>query len=364
MSTFTHFRWRTLAIAFVIALLPVSLLAATAWPAEGSVEIGNGFLAEPSGAVVHGNQLYVVDDGGYLAVMNADGSQAQRFTIGGDLEGITTPDVNGDILYLGVERPDSIVEFSTATHQKTGNTWNLTQYMNGSDDNQGLEALTYANGLVYAGMQQNGGIYVFRLRSAGAFDHVATIASPTGYSDLSGLHFDGEVFWAAYDSRNILASLTVNDLNAPTNFTVNEEFAMPGGAQEGVAFLGNDLFIAQDSGQIWKYIEFLKTPAPAPEPEPTPVPEPEVLPDYSVAVSYEINKSDRKVFVTYASGDVLEIKINNKLYVSVLILEGGEYVVVTDNRRVRVYQEGVLVRTVRTTDKKLRYISKMLRSLR
>ncbi|NQV90825.1 hypothetical protein HQ487_05495 [Candidatus Uhrbacteria bacterium] len=355
-------RARTLVIAFIIALSPLALLAASSWPNVEATEIGQGVLAEPSGAVIHNNKLYVVDDGGYLAVMNPNGSQASVFTIGGDLEGVTTSDANGDLLYLGLERPDSIVEFNTQTNQKTGNSWDLTAFMQSADDNAGLEALTYANGLFYAGMQENGAIYVFRLSGAHTVEHINTIPSPTGYTDLSGLYYDGNVFWAIYDGQNIIASLSVNDLNAPSSFTVNEQTTLIGNDQEGVAILNNDLYIAEDSAHIWRYTGFITSPDPEPAPEPEVVPEPEVIPepapepevvpepevtpeapDYSTAVSYKINKAERTITITYASGETLNISMNYKR-AFVILSQDGRYVVVIDKHRLRVFEYGVQIR--------------------
>lgn len=312
-------------VIFCLGLVPFTIMAAS-WPETEDTEIGQGVLAEPSGATTHNGQLYVVDDGGYVAAFEADGLHLGTVHVGYDLEGVTSPDADGPIILLGVERPDSVLEYNTETRALTGNDWDLTSWMQSNDDNRGLEALTYARGLTYAALQETGDIYVFDLKDGGVVDHIATIASPTGKSDLSALHYDGELFWAVHDSSNMLVSMMVDSLHHPTNFEINETFSLRGDAQEGIAMIGRDLFIGEDSGEIWRYGNFL--------PEPP-------GPDYSTAVSYEIQRKARNVVVTYAGGDVQNIEVNKKRP-RVAIFADGEYVLVIDKKRGRLYKNGAL----------------------
>jgi len=261
-------------------IFPTSVFAATPWPDVYEQEIGQGVLAEPSGAVVHNDQLWVVSDNGYLASMNVDGSNQSTFYIGGDLEAITTQDKNSDLIYIGIENPDSIIEFNTESNSLTGNSWDLTPYMTGSS-NAGLEALTYAQGLFYAGMQETGNIYVFELGTSGVVTHINTVTSPTGKSDLSGFDNQDGVFYAIYDSYNVLVTLD-------SSLAVIEEFDLAGDSQEGIALLDNDIFIAEDSGEIWSYAGFLPEDEPEEPPveeEPEPDPEPEVSLDVQVGTA-------------------------------------------------------------------------------
>ena len=106
--------------------------------------------------------LLIADDDGRLSRIDAGGGNVATWVIGGDLEGVTFVDPSSDLVYLGRERPDAVIEFDLATGLATGNTWDLTPWMTG-DSNLGLEALTYANGRFYAGHQGEGNVYVFTL---------------------------------------------------------------------------------------------------------------------------------------------------------------------------------------------------------
>ncbi|HJN85065.1 MAG TPA: hypothetical protein QF873_01955 [Patescibacteria group bacterium] len=340
MTSITLTRWKAVVVILsALMILPFVAFAASSWPSDESVEIGNGFVSEPSGAAVHNDRLWVVDDEGILVVMDYDGSDPSSTVLGGDFEGLTTTDESGDLIYIGVERPDSILEFNTSTNTLTGNAWDLTEFMTGAD-NQGLEALTYAEGLFYAGMQETGDIYAFKLSGEESVQHVSTIVSPTGYRDLAGLHYDGETFWAAYDSNNIMAALVVDDLVNPTAFSVREEFNMPGNAQEGVAIADRTLFVAQDSGDILMYGNFLPAPAPEPTPEPEPIPEP-VL-DYSTISTFSIDRSSKVINVEYEGGAEQGIEYS-KRRIYVRISKDGSSLYILDGRRFKIYSNGELV---------------------
>ena len=89
--------------ALALALLSVcSRAAAAPWPAGDGVEIGNGFVSEPSGAVVLGDRLWIVSDEGRLWSMGLDGSGPTSTYLGGDLEGVTS--ANGRWRALGERR--------------------------------------------------------------------------------------------------------------------------------------------------------------------------------------------------------------------------------------------------------------------
>jgi hypothetical protein len=236
------------------------------------VQIGNGLPGgfEPSGVVWHTDleKLLIVDDNGMMARMNADGTMVQNWSLSVDLEGVCIADSGSDFVYVGVEQPDSIMEFDITTGLVT-RVFNLTTWMTGPD-NRGLEALTFVpdagdpeGGLFYAGLQDDGKIYSFRLpiassSSSTTVTHVSTITPLAGRSDLSGLHYDvdNEVLYAIYDSDNKLRAMEADG-------TFLAEWELPGVTQEGIAMMGNHLYIAEDFGQVVDYSPFTGVPEPA-----------------------------------------------------------------------------------------------------
>ncbi len=253
------------AVALVTAGFLVAIAgeaqAADPWPGSGGTKIAetgaSGSLpsgSEPSGGVWHPglDALLIADDNGRLSRIDASGGNVATWVIGGDLEGVTFVDPSSDLVYLGRERPDAVIEFNLATGLATGNTWDLTPWMTG-DSNLGLEALTYANGRFYAGHQGEGNVYVFTLGVAGAVTHHATFPSPGG-SDLAGLHYDAdtETLFAIHDFGNLILELTLTGSEI-------RRFDLPGNDQEGVALLSNcttgeaTLWISHDDGDVWRY---------------------------------------------------------------------------------------------------------------
>jgi hypothetical protein len=234
---------------------------ATDWPADSGVEIGRmgepgglpgGF--EPSGAVWHAgrNRLIVVDDGGIVCELNPAGGLVS-WDLGGDLEAVTLADPAGSIVFVGVENPDGVVEFDLATGAPTGNAWDLTPWLQGPG-NQGLEALTFVDGLFYAGLQDNGDLFIFDLQAGGSVQHLGTRASHDGRDDLSGMHYDActGVLYAIHDSHDVIVETLADG-------TFLREYDLAGDNQEGVALIGESgdstttLFIAEDAGEVWQY---------------------------------------------------------------------------------------------------------------
>ena len=85
-------------------------------------------------------KLFAVSDEGIVSMMNADGSNTVNWNVPGDLEALTVADHTSNLIYIGVENPDSILEFDVTTGQVT-RTFDLTNWMTGAD-NRGLEALS------------------------------------------------------------------------------------------------------------------------------------------------------------------------------------------------------------------------------
>lgn len=251
------------ATAAVIAATPLDARAIDPWPGDSGTEIGHlgqaGGLPtgyEPSGAVWHAglNQLLIVGDDGDVTKMDSDGTNQTTWSPGGDLEGITITNPQGSIAYLGREHPDAVLEFNLDTGLLTGNSWDLTSWMASSNNNQGLEALTYVDGRFYAGLQETGTIYIFELGGGGAVTFIGTMASPGGRTDISGLHYDDvtETLYAIYDGDNVIAEMTVDG-------TLLREYTLVGNNQEGLALMSEcpageaTVFISEDSGDVQRY---------------------------------------------------------------------------------------------------------------
>lgn len=234
------------AVAVAEKRRPTPTSSVASWPAsKRAVQLGGGLPAvyEASGAFWHPvrGTLLVVSDDGQLTEMGPDGGNARTWAIGGDLEAITVADPTRTLAYVGVERPDTIVEVDLATSRVTGRSWDLAASMPSADENLGLEALAFvpdgahpyvagtSGGLFYAGLQETGAVYVFDvdLAAAGAVTHVDTIA--TGRADLADLAFHREtgVLYALFDLEDVLRAMT------PSGTTI-QEYAAPGTDQEGV----------------------------------------------------------------------------------------------------------------------------------
>jgi len=250
--------------AFSIALV---LMQGTFPGDVPGTEIGAGLPPgyEPSGAVWHSgrNQLLVVSDDGLVSAMNADGSDVQHWTLPGDLEGITCADPDSDVVYVGREHPDAVLEFDLSTSSLL-RSFDLSATLTGPS-NSGLEALTFVpieghpeGGVFHAGLQSDGRIYVFDLpiltsASSTAVTHLDTITPAPGLSDLSGLDFDRstQILYAIFDSANrMLAMDAAGNLLAQWSL-------LPGNDQEGIALEGCKLYVAEDVGpEVWVYENF------------------------------------------------------------------------------------------------------------
>lgn len=247
----------------------VSISFAGPWPGQlPGTEIGSGLPAgyEPSGAVWHTrlNKLFVVWDNGMVSMMDYDGTNITNWSVFGDLEGLCIPDPTTDFVYVGLERPDDgIKELNINTGQVT-RFFDLTPWMQSVDPNLGLEALTFVadtthpeGGLFYAGLQENGTIYIFELpiKSSSTDSTVTFVDSmSTGFLGISGLDYDVDSD-LLYGLSAYLDSMRVMKKDG----TIITEYYLPGDSQEGLALwegpgLGEkQVFIAEDNGEVWRY---------------------------------------------------------------------------------------------------------------
>ena len=146
-----------------------------------------------------------------------------------------------------------MLEFDLATGALTGNSWDLTPWMTGPV-NQGLEALTYVDGLFYAGHQGEGNVYVFRLLGGGVVELVEVFAAPFGRDDVSGLHYDTstQILYAIHDDFDVIVEMEPDG-------SFIREFDLPGADQEGIALVPDcdgaqsRVFVSQDSQAVWRY---------------------------------------------------------------------------------------------------------------
>jgi hypothetical protein len=267
----------------VLVLAAVGLTNGTGWAADPfpqaslpGVSIGGNLPSgyETSGLVWHPRlqKLLSVSDGGTVSSMNANGTGVTNWSVGGDLEGITIAQPQSNFVYLGIEQPnDSISEFNIVTGHIT-RTFNLTQWMTGPD-NSGLEALTFVpdagdpeGGLFYAGLQNDGQIFVFRLpirssTTSTAVTPIRTIPALNGVNDISDMHYEASqnTLYAIYDSANLLRAMKPDG-------TLIKEWNLPGNDQEGLTLKGSDLFIGEDygnGGAVIRYSNFVGVPEPS-----------------------------------------------------------------------------------------------------
>ena len=209
---------------------------------------------ETSGLTWHDGlqKLFAVSDEGIVSMMNADGSDIVNWNVPGDLEALTVADHTSNYIYIGVENPDSILEFDVTTGQVT-RTFDLTDWMTGAD-NRGLEALAFVpdathpeGGLFYAGLQSDGRIYQFALpivssSSSTAVTFVQSMAIEGGSTDLAGLAYDpsSDLLLAMFDSMD---QLNVIDRDGQ----LRSRWNVSGVGQEAVILVDGQFYVGDDS---------------------------------------------------------------------------------------------------------------------
>ena len=196
-------------------------------------------------------QFFIVSDNGYLEAVDPNYSTINQWYIGIDLEGVTVVPGRPDFVYLGNENPDSILEFNIISGQ-TVRSFDLTDWLTGPA-NSGLEALTFVtdansleSGFFYAGLQDNGCIYVFELpiissTSSTYVNYIRLIE--TDADDISGLDYNisQQQLYAIHDKHDLLQAINLDG-------TIADEWQLPGSSQEGIALKGTELYITEDYG--------------------------------------------------------------------------------------------------------------------
>lgn len=222
---------------------------------------------EPSGIAWHPRlkKLIVVSDDGEVCMMNRDGSDIQIAVLDKhrktDLEAITLANAQTDLIYIGTENPNTIIEWNVVTH-KIIRRFNL-EHIVPPAGNMGIEAIAFVpdknhpeGGIFYVGYQKTGEIYRIELTiqsSATAtdsklLDHFIPLP---GKTDLAGLTWDtpNQFLYGVWDKKNTLCQMDRNG-------KVLHQWKIPGKDQEGIVLINDDLFVAQDSGLVLQYVDF------------------------------------------------------------------------------------------------------------
>jgi hypothetical protein len=310
----------------VVLALPSFAFAASAWPTSSVATISSALTAtlppsgrtfEPSDIAVTSSGVVLVSDEGDVAVMNDDGTGLSEWLIeaNADLEGVA---ISGDTMYALHERNRDVYVYSLSSHERLA-TFDLSSWISGSD-NLGPEGLAIDGSTLYVGHQATGVVYEFDISTGSPS---LTTSWSTGLS-LSALSFadDGKLY-----------AMGSGVLRVYADDRSYVEYALPSQPQpEGVALRVNceagtaSLFIANDTGPVYRFDNFPvscpvtptpePTPEPSPEPEPVPepVPAPEPVPvdadDDDVVAELDCNDADASVSTsqTYyrdADGDSL-----------------------------------------------------------
>lgn len=259
-------------IALVVTSLVSGSLRAQPFPGElPGTPIGFGLPAafQASAVTWHPRvgRLFAVGDEGTIATLEANGTLVESSAIGGDLEALALANPDSEFVYVGVEHPDSILEWNVVTRQVT-RTFLLTPWMTSLNENQGLEGLTFLpdasdveGGTFLAGLQADGKLYRFRLPIATSATNTSVefLGSWTpipGRIDLRSVEYDRAtdrlyLAWVEFDR------ISQHDRNG----VLLAEWELPGTKPEGIAVRGCELFVAEDNGSptIVRYGSFPST---------------------------------------------------------------------------------------------------------
>jgi uncharacterized protein YjiK len=250
-------------MVMLAVFLPTIVFASDPWPSSDLTGTQIANYAEASGIVYHQRlgTFFVVLNSGCVKQINLNGTELSSWCASSwtDLEGITLAE-DDNYLYLGLESPQTIYEFSISANNLTGKSWTLSG-MNVASG-QGLEALEYVNGYFYAGSQYDAKIYVYQinLASSGAGTFIRSFYPYSSYTnDLSALSYSGETdtLYALYDSGNRLVTTDgngnyINRYQLPSG-TMNEEgFVVVPNCPNSMTYA----IITEDSGRIMRFSGF------------------------------------------------------------------------------------------------------------
>ena len=222
-------------------------------PGTSVVNLPVGY--ETSGLTWHQGleKIFSVSDEGVVSMMNRDGTELVHWNIGGDFEAITVADHTSNFVYIGIENPDSVIEFDVSSGQIT-RTFSLTDWMTGPS-NLGLEALTFVpdathpeGGVFYAGLQSTGEVFRFGLsiKSSSTLSSVTfinTLVIEGSHTDLADLSYDpsSDRILALYDSLDRIKVIEKDG-------ELRTQWVAPGTEQEAILYVSGELFIGEDFG--------------------------------------------------------------------------------------------------------------------
>lgn len=271
-------------VGIVIVTLMASLVAyAVTWPTTFTKHADIMMDAnpyEPSGLAWNSvtNKMFTVCNTGQVTMMNMDGTEQVNVKAPAyaDYEAVAIADANSSKVYIGIENPDSILEYDwNVGFNASMKSWNLTSVMDGAD-NSGLEGLTFvpngyhpfdnsvSGGLFYAAIQRTPVlndavtyndylIYAFDIDLSTSGKIVKwwgiPVAAGTPNGDISDMYFnkDTGLLYVLYDGANRLIEMK-------TDGTVIKDYSnVPVNAQEGLVIktsypsLTADVYIGSDS---------------------------------------------------------------------------------------------------------------------
>ncbi len=261
-------------------------------------------MFEPSDIAVTAQGVVLVSDEGDVAVMNDDGSGLSEWLVasGADLEGVA---VSGNTLYIAHERDRDVYVYDMVTHSRSA-TFDLSPWLAGSD-NLGIEGLAVNDSTLYVGLQSNGSVYEFDVATGAP---ILTTSWATGLSTLSALSYaeDGKLY--------VMGAGVLRAFASDRSYV---EYTLPSQPQpEGVALRVNcaastaSVFIANDTGPVYRYDGFPVTCPVVPVPEPTPVPAPEPTPEpipEPVTVASVVGATNGSIVVTYSDASAASYQI-------------------------------------------------------
>jgi Ca2+-binding RTX toxin-like protein len=270
--------WCTRFVSVICCGAVVAVLSSWIWTLEGVASSSESLTSpitllgpevlygyEPSGLFwsSQNEMFYMVSDNGKFIAFTSDGNIDVTDSVVGDLEAVTMSDENSNKIYIGVERnyagqrDNAIIEYDLQ-NGLTGKRWSLNNWMNNTNNNLGLEALTFvpnihsafgvssSGGYFYAGLQQTGDIYVFDINTSHEEDVTYIAKLSTGISDISGMHFslNSGTLYAIFDTHNVLIAMN-SDGNE------KQQLILPGSNQEGLAVRDNcgggaEVVVAED----------------------------------------------------------------------------------------------------------------------
>lgn len=227
-----------------------------------SQNLGSEF--EPSDCVWDGKFLFVVDDEGSMASIDANGKLIKKYNFNGeDLEAITIIPKKPLFIYLGVENPPQILEVNKESGKIIKKFILPNNFVKSEDE--GLESLTYLEnskhgGIFLCGSQKNSHVYMYILN----FDSlrvipVGSFVAPGNKKDLSAMTIYNDILYFLYDEPQVMYYVKLKDTNLKT-FNKGERISLSNikktiskhPDQEGLAFNKNNKFIAIDTGDVLK----------------------------------------------------------------------------------------------------------------